>query len=373
MRTPVRRPTTHSVVIKITTMNNNNKEAAMANKNNTAPTSEALVSPAISVPSMQAEKSSTPGASRETPQELTRMTLSEVLNEPCPEVQHILPGLLPSMVGAIAGPGAAGKTMMQLQIAFAFALGLPPLEGLFPPPPRPYKIALISGEETQLTLTRRLHRILDDYLENVDLDERQCMRRGFVAQLDQQMNVYPASGIDVTLVRRGVRTEMLDTLRRITAGHDLVFLETVSRLHDGDENSATSMAAVVSAAEWLAKHGPAIVLTHHASKYAALGGMSDSAAAARGSSAFVDNIRWLANLFVMSKDEASACGISDEMRKTFLRFEVTKSNHAAPTAARWLRRGEGGVLRLAANLVKPSDSKRRSKNTSTSQGVQYGF
>ncbi len=119
--------------------------------------------------------------------------------------------------------------------------------------------------------------------------------------------------------------------------------------------------------------GPAIVLTHHASKYAALGGMSDSAAAARGSSAFVDNIRWLGNLFVMSKDEASECGISDEMRKTFLRFEVTKSNHAPPTAARWLRRGEGGVLRLAPNLVKPSEGKKRSKSASTSQGVQYGF
>ncbi len=150
----------------------------MAQTNNTAPASGALVPPAIAAPSTQAEKTSAAAASPETPQELKRMALSDVLNHPCPEVQHILPGLLPGMVAAIAGPGAAGKTMLQLQVAFAFALGLPPLGGLFPPPPRPYKIALISGEETKLTLTQRLHRILDDHLENVTLDERQSIRQG---------------------------------------------------------------------------------------------------------------------------------------------------------------------------------------------------
>ncbi len=345
----------------------------MSNNNN-APAAGASIPSAIVATSTQINTISAEAALREVSLGgLKRIGIADTLNRPCPECEHILPGLLRGMVGAIAGPGAAGKTMLQLQIVFDFALGLAPLGGLFPTPPRPYRVALISGEETELTLARRLHKILDDHLDQVQSDKRQSTRQEYIAELDRQVSIFPASGVNFTLIRRGDRTEMLSTLRKIIDGHDLVFLETVSRLHDGDENSATDMAAVVNAAEWLAKRGPSIVLTHHTSKYAAVGGLNDSAAAARGSSAFVDNIRWLANLFVMSKDEAAECGIGDDMRKTFVRFEVTKANHAPPSPAKWLRRGEGGVLRLAPSMVKPAEGKKRSKKDASSQGMQYGF
>lgn len=123
----------------------------------------------------------------------------------------------------------------------------------------------------------------------------------------------------------------------------------MSRLHSGDENAATDMAALINGAEWLAcSTGSAVILGHHVSKAAVFQGMGDSAAAARGSSAFTDNIRWLANLFPMAKEEAEQRQLGNLIRKSYLRFEVTKTNHAAPEAEKWLRRGEGEILRLAS-------------------------
>jgi len=276
---------------------------------------------------------------------LQRLPIARALMQPCPEAKFVLPGLMPGMVGAIAGPGAAGKTMLQLQIAIDFALNRAPVGGLFPVAARALRVAFVSGEETEMTCVRRLHAIIDNIIEPLLPLERPCARAEMASQLDEHFDLYAASGVDVSLLRRGARTPMLKDLRARLHGFDIVFFETLSRMHDGDENSATDMAALVSALEWLAQStGAAVVVTHHTSKAAEFNNMSDSANAARGSSAFVDNIRWLANLFVMSKDAAAERGLEESARKSFLRFEITKANHMAPTPARWLTRRSGGVL-----------------------------
>jgi RecA-family ATPase len=276
---------------------------------------------------------------------LDRLPIERVLMQPCPEAKFVLPGLMPGMVGAIAGPGAAGKTMLQLQVAVDIALKRAPVGGLFPAASRALRVAFVSGEETEMTCGRRLHAIIDNLLEPLLPLDRPAARADMALQIDEHFDLYAASGIDVSLLRRGVRTPMLGDLRARLDGFDIVFFETLSRMHDGDENSATDMAALVNALEWLAQStGAAVVVTHHTSKSAEFNNMSDSANAARGSSAFVDNIRWLANLFVMSKDAAAERGLEESARKSFLRFEITKANHMAPTPARWLTRRSGGVL-----------------------------
>jgi regulatory protein RepA len=174
---------------------------------------------------------------------LQRLSIARVLAQPCPEAKFVLPGLMPGMVGAIAGPGAAGKTMLQLQVAVDVALKRAPVGGLFPAATRALRVAFVSGEETEMTCIRRLHAIIDDLIEPLLPLDRPAARADMTSQLDKFFDLYAASGVDVSLLRRRVRTPMLEDLRARLDGFDIVFFETLSRMHDGDENSATERPA----------------------------------------------------------------------------------------------------------------------------------
>jgi|HubBroStandDraft_1064217.scaffolds.fasta_scaffold01112_17 RecA-family ATPase len=271
---------------------------------------------------------------------LVPMSITEVLANPCPVVPFVLPGIMPGTVGAIAGPGGVGKTMLQLLLSIQCALGLVPLGGLYPAPTRPLKVALISGEETKLAFEVRLHTVFDHLVKDLPLGEREAVRAAYSEEVGRNFRLIPATGVDLTLIRGGKRTLMIDDVLSHIEGRDIVFIETVSRLHDGDENTAAAMTALVGALEYLAQtSGAAVIAGHHTSK-----GASASEPASRGSSAFIDNIRWLANLFPMPYDLATELGLDDVARKSYLRYEVTKANHIPPSNVQWLRRLSHGIL-----------------------------
>ena len=292
---------------------------------------------------------------------LKRLNLAELLTQPRPKISYLLPGILPGSVGAVVGPGGSGKTMIQLQNSMALALGMAPLANpkssasLFPAPPRPFKVAFISGEETSLAVTDRLHPILDHLLTAKIVDSRLTFRADYIELLNRNLDIFPANGVDLTLIRRGVRTSMIDDVLRRIEGCDVVFIETVCRLHDGDENTTAAMSAIVGVLEYLAQRsGAAVIATHHTAK-----GATGHEPSARGSSAFIDNVRWLANVIPMLPEEAQNCGIDELQCKSFVRWEIRKANYMAPTAAVWLRRNSDGVL----GVVGPQ-SQRKSRHAS---------
>lgn len=271
---------------------------------------------------------------------LTPLSLTEVLTKPCPVIPFVLPGVMPGTVGAIAGPGGVGKTMFQLLLSTQYALGLEPLGGLYPAPPRPLKVALISGEETALAFAVRLHAIVDHLVKDVSPGEQETVRAEYIVGLDRNFRLIMANGVDLALIRRGERTLMINDVLSHIEGCDIVFIETVCRLHDGDENTTAAMTALVGGLEYLAQtSGAAVIATHHTSK-----GASASEAASRGSSAFIDNIRWLANLFPMPHEVAEELGFDGLTRRNFLRYEVTKANNSPPSKVEWLRRLPSGIL-----------------------------
>ena len=123
----------------------------------------------------------------------------------------------------------------------------------------------------------------------------------------------------------------------------LLIIDTLRRFHSGDENDSSHMTRVIQALEHIASlTGCTILFLHHTSKAALQGGGGEQGAS-RGSSAITDNIRWQANLSVMSEAEAEKRGVSPEDRKSFVKFTVSKANYGPPSDA-WLRRGDGGIL-----------------------------
>jgi RecA-family ATPase len=124
-----------------------------------------------------------------------------------------------------------------------------------------------------------------------------------------------------------------------------VVLDTLTRFHKLDENSAQDMGRLLSQLERLAaESGASVLFLHHTSKSAVVNGQATLQQAARGSSVLVDNARWSAFLAPMTEQDARSFGVPAAERANYVRWNISKQNYGAPLADIWYRRDEGGVL-----------------------------
>lgn len=252
-------------------------------------------------------------------------------------IDYVLPGLVAGSVGAIVSPGGAGKSMMALQIASQIAGG-PDMLGLGEL--KTGKVMYLPAEDPEVTIRHRLH-ALGQHLDPI--------QRKAVAD---QLMVEPLIGAEPNVLR----PDWTDFLMGVGSMSRLIVLDTLRRFHLADENDSGAMSALIGRLEHITKEtGTTIVFLHHASKAAALGGQGDQQQASRGSSVLVDNIRWQAYLAGMTKDEApklsarpaDAKPLDEAERHYYVRWGVSKQNYGPPAGEKWLRRHEGGVLKLA--------------------------
>lgn len=246
-----------------------------------------------------------------------------------PPLDFVLPGLLAGTVGSIVSPGGAGKSMLALELAVLVTTGTD-LSGFGGGVARHTgKVVFLAAEDPEDAIRHRLH-ALGQHLE---IDEREEFAEAF------EITSLVGKQIDIC------RPDWLAFVESMASGRRLIFLDTLRRFHELDENSSGEMAHLVGVLEGVAaRTGCAMVFPHHASKAAAMGGMGDMQQASRGSSVLVDNIRWQAYLAGCSKDEAKALAISNEQRGYYVRAGVSKQNYGPPVSDVWLKRTEGGVL-----------------------------
>jgi hypothetical protein len=126
----------------------------------------------------------------------------------------------------------------------------------------------------------------------------------------------------------------------------LIIIDPASRFRGGNENDARDATRFVEACELVArKTGAAVLVLHHTNKGSMAQGADQTQAAARGSSAFTDGVRWQMNLATLTKEEASTAGIPEDQRFGYLSARVTKNNYAPPQLAPvFLKRTEYGYL-----------------------------
>lgn len=274
---------------------------------------------------------------------LVRMSIRGALATPPPVPDHLLPGLKRAAVGCLIAPGGTGKSAFALQTGVELALGLPVCGGLFPAPPQPRRTAFITAEDDEEEVARRLHAIVEHLHASGATDSIGLSRDQIAGMLEERLSIFPCPGKSIALVRQGKWTKFCRDLRDLLHGHDLAFLDTVSRLHDGDENSTNAVALLIEVVQWVAvQANVALVMLHHVGKLAEREKEADSSIAGRGAIVFRDNVRWLANLF----PHATQAGAAD----AYLRFQITKANQIPKQPGKFLERLPGGVLQLRTTL-----------------------
>jgi RecA-family ATPase len=268
-------------------------------------------------------------------------------DEAPPALDFVLPGLLAGTVGSIVSPGGAGKSMVALELSILVATGFD-LSGFGCADPRHTgKVVFLAAEDPADAIRHRLHAL------------GQHMSQNLREQFAQDFEIEPLAGMQANIDR----PDWLAFVESMATGRRLMFLDTLRRFHELDENDSGEMAHLVGVLEGIAKRtGCAMVFLHHASKSAAMNGQGDMQQASRGSSVLVDNIRWQMYMAGASKDEAKALGIDEAMRGYYVRCGVSKQNYGPPVRDAWMRRSEGGVLvpaELATSAVTAKKGVRR--------------
>ncbi|KVP39901.1 hypothetical protein WJ87_06875 [Burkholderia ubonensis] len=267
------------------------------------------------------------------------VNLKTILGKAPTPLEFVLPGFVRATVGALVSPGGVGKSYWALAAAVAISAGSKgDLTGLKPPEGH---VLVLSKEDPIEVLEQRIHamaKVLPKSVSYAGVDYRSCI------------------GMDIDVMDAG----WFEALRDAAKGTRLVILDTLTRFHKLDENSAQDMGALLSQLERLAaESGASILFLHHTSKAAVTNGQATLQQAARGSSVLVDNARWSAFLAVMTEQEARGFGVQLAERVNYVRWNISKQNYGAAIADVWYRRGEGGVLepvKFAPKAAAPVES-----------------
>jgi RecA-family ATPase len=293
---------------------------------------------------------------------ITPLNIRATLDKPAPTLDFVLPGLLAGSAGSVVGSGGIGKTTFLMQVGIAISTGMPTANEVFPANGEPSRVVYIAAEESLDILRIRLKSIFNLPMEEPKQKslEPSTINKQNKLLIEQNLQLVPAAGHSVYLIKDGKPTEFYEDLCQFCKGARLVVIDPLRRLHDGDENSSAAMTQVVQVLETLAKRtGAAVIVAHHMNKGSAFAGITDSAAASRGSSALTDAVRWQLNMSGMSEQEAKGFGLAGE-HKAYLRLDFAKTNYAAPQPTIWMKRLDGGAL-TRVNLEKPA---RRGASTS---------
>ncbi len=240
-------------------------------------------------------------------------------------------------------PGATGKSFWALEAAMSVACGATvecgivggDLVGLAPASAG--RVVYLAGEDPEVVLVGRIHAVG----QHLSQQARDAIAENLIIE--------PIMGKGLNIVNERHLARVIE----YCAGARLIVLDTLSRIHNLDENSNGEMAQLVAKLERVAvSTGASVLYLHHVSKGSARDGQADQQQAVRGASVLVDNVRWCG--FVAKMTEREAVELSDRLydrqpigidrRVHFVRFGVSKQNYDATPVDRWYSRHSGGVL-----------------------------
>lgn len=251
-----------------------------------------------------------------------------------PDLDFIWPGFAAGTVGALISPGGTGKSFFALEAAMSIACSVAGGDLIGLNPARTGRVVYFAGEDPVPFLVRRVHAI------------GQHLSPAAVEAIAENLAIEPIMGRRLDVM---TKSDLRYVIEHCSEAR-LIVLDSLSRIHNLDENSNGDMSRLVSVLEHIAATtGAAVLYLHHVNKISAREGQTDEQQAARGASALIDQARWSGYVRKMSEQEAERLTdgrepIGNERRGLYVRFGVSKQNYDATPLDRWYRRHADGVL-----------------------------
>lgn len=281
------------------------------------------------------------------PIDIRQHQAANLLAVPPPVQRYVVQDLLPEPIAAaIVAPGGTGKSFWLMQLAAAVASGSPFMGCEIP---KPGGVLMLAAEDDRAEIARRLHSIVSTSLQPFEGDQaRVAIGRNFypVSRLADD-NRITIKGADGSITTNAPLVDEIITAAKQVPDLRLIILDPVSRFRAGEENASEDNTRFVEALERIRKETGVTVLVAHHSRKGSDGETQDSI---RGSSAFVDALRWAATLTVPAKLHH----LPESERKKLVRFTLVKSNYRVTLSEKWFKRGEGGALEITSEPKKLS-------------------
>jgi len=270
-------------------------------------------------------------------------SIARFLDNTVPPRQYILRDCLPlGKVGALVGTGGTGKSQLAIQIAIGVAANQPICTDAWLTN-NVGSVLMFFAEEDE----DELHRRVKNSIDSMSLDD------AAIATLRANLHVKSLTGQSCLLTDKNEKSPELeesffldDFISAVNEYEDLklIIIDPASRFRGGDENSAPDSTRFVQACEKIAEEtGATVLLVHHTNKGSKEGEINQHAA--RGSSAFIDGVRWSMNVRTMSAKESSTYSPLAKPPNWYIQAQITKNNYGPPQAGSiWLVRGDHGVL-----------------------------
>jgi hypothetical protein len=256
-----------------------------------------------------------------------------------PRRPWIVPGLLMRrQVTLIVAPPGSGKSLLTLQLAMICSCGM---ERWSDWRPRGcYRTLIVNVEEDEDEMKRRLFgaavkmNIAQDRLSGVFLAQATSI---VVAKADSRTKTVTATPILESIIQAILLAQI-----------DIVVVDPFAETFAGDENSNSELKwAGVLWREVARRTNAAVVLVHHAKKYASH--MAGDMDAGRGGGSLAGVARIVATLFTMTEEEAAAAELSKldtphDERSRYIRFDDAKANLSLLIqGARWFEKETVGI------------------------------
>lgn len=256
----------------------------------------------------------------------------------------IKPFIRKGIVAMLVGSGGVGKTHALVQLAISLTTGIPWL-GKYPVESTGY-VFMAMGENSE----EDIHRLLRKTTKGLLSKEKEFFSENLIAEASKKLAIASFNGKDSSFIYKGHLTQFYELLlqelqaKEPKEGWSCIILDPISRFlgadAETDNASATRFIAQLERLTLELKGHPTVLFGHHMNKSSGASKNTDQAAA-RGSSAITDGVRWQANL---EKVRKSGIGDEEEYELDQVTLRTVKSNFTAILPPQRLRKDKNGIL-----------------------------
>lgn len=255
------------------------------------------------------------------------------------------------IVGMVVGAGGVGKTHFLTQLALSIVSGRPFLDKYSIE--KPGSVFLGLGENSE----EDIHRLLRKTFKKLFHINAQSSfeEKNELEQISKRLSVMSFTGMRSTFIEKDKSTTFFELfLNELKAkepkeGWSCIILDPISRFlgadAETDNSSATQFISLMERITLELKGRPTLLFGHHMNK-SGVSNTSTDQAAARGSSAITDGVRWQANLDKVSKPNTTTPEDDSKYEKNKVTLRVVKSNFTAIPPSQTLFKDDYGCFHL---------------------------